>query len=133
MALRIGQVVPVAELVDAIWEAEPPRSARASLQALMTRLRQLLKPLPDAVLTRVGDGYLLEFDQDLIDAERSRALGRAARAADGDIYSAIGNKAMAKAVWRRALAILEELQDLGADEVRSRLGVAPGPAVSSTY
>jgi DNA-binding SARP family transcriptional activator len=83
MALRIGQVVPVAELVDAIWEAEPPRSARASLQALMTRLRQLLKPLPGAVLTRVGDGYLLEFDQDLIDAERSRALGRAARAADG--------------------------------------------------
>ena len=83
MALRIGQVVPVAELVDAIWEAEPPRSARASLQALMTRLRQLLKPLPSAVLTRVGDGYLLEFDQDLVDAERSRALGRAARAADG--------------------------------------------------
>ena len=34
-------------------------------------------------LTRVGDGYLLEFDQDLVDAERSRALGRAARAADG--------------------------------------------------
>jgi hypothetical protein len=47
----------------------------------------------------------------------------------GDIYSAAGNNAMAKAVWRRALAILEELRDLGADEVRSRLGVAPGPAV----
>jgi DNA-binding SARP family transcriptional activator/tetratricopeptide (TPR) repeat protein len=83
MALRIGQVVPVAELVDAIWEAEPPRSARASLQALMTRLRQLLKPLPGAALTRCGDGYLLEFDHDLVDAERSRSLGRAARAADG--------------------------------------------------
>ena len=49
----------------------------------------------------------------------------------GDIYSAVGNKAMAKAVWRRALAILEELHDLGADEVRSRLGIAPGPAVPS--
>jgi len=83
MALRIGQVVPVAELVDAIWEDEPPRSARASLQALMTRLRQLLRPLPGASLTRCGDGYLLEFDQDLVDAERSRSLGRAARAADG--------------------------------------------------
>ncbi len=33
---------------------------------------------------------------------------------------------MAKAVWRRAKAILEELHDLGADEVRSRLGAAPG-------
>src|SRR5215469_2251817 len=83
MALRIGQVVPVAELIDAVWEDEPPRSARASLQALMTRLRQLLKPLPGASLTRCGDGYLLEFDQDLVDAERSRSLGRAARAADG--------------------------------------------------
>jgi predicted negative regulator of RcsB-dependent stress response len=49
----------------------------------------------------------------------------------GDIYSAIGNKAMAKAVWRRALAILEELHDLGAEEVRSRLGAKPGPAVPS--
>ena len=83
MALRIGQVVPVAELIDAIWEDEPPRSARASLQALMTRLRQLLKPLPGASFTRCGDGYLFEFDQDLVDAERSRSLGRAARAADG--------------------------------------------------
>jgi DNA-binding SARP family transcriptional activator/tetratricopeptide (TPR) repeat protein len=83
MALRLGQVVPVAELVDAIWEAEPPRSARASLQALMTRLRRLLKQVPGASLTRVGDGYLLELDDDLVDAERFRSLGRSARAAEG--------------------------------------------------
>ncbi len=83
MALRIGQVVPVSELVDAIWEAEPPRSARASLQALMTRLRHLLKQVPGATLTRCGDGYLLELDHDLVDAERFRTLGRSARAVDG--------------------------------------------------
>jgi len=97
MALRIGQVVPVAELIDAIWEDEPPRSARASLQALMTRLRQLLRPLPGASLTRCGDGYLLEFDQDLVDAERSRSLGRAARAADG--AAAIPRFDAALALW----------------------------------
>jgi hypothetical protein len=45
------------------------------------------------------------------------------------IYRAIGNKAMAK--WRRALAILKELHDLGAEEVRSRLGAKPGTAVPS--
>ena len=65
----------MAELIDAIWEDEPPRSARASLQALMTRLRQLLKPVPGASLTRCGDGYLLELDQDLVDAERSLFAG----------------------------------------------------------
>jgi hypothetical protein len=40
----------------------------------------------------------------------------------GDTYRSIGNKAMAKAMRRRAVAILEELHDLGAEEVRSRLG-----------
>lgn len=37
----------------------------------------------------------------------------------------------ALAVWRRALAILEELHDFGAEEVRSRLGAKPGPAAPS--
>ena len=68
-------------------------------------------------------------------ARLCHAPGRAAQsevlARLGDIDSAVGNKAMAKAVWRRALAILEELHDLGADEVRSRLGIAPGSPVPS--
>jgi hypothetical protein len=38
---------------------------------------------------------------------------------------------MEEAGWRRALAILEELHDLGAEEVRSRLGTQPGTAVPS--
>ena len=40
----------------------------------------------------------------------------------GDSYSAIGTKAMAKAVWWRALAILEELRG---HVSRGRAGVAP--------
>jgi DNA-binding SARP family transcriptional activator/Tfp pilus assembly protein PilF len=95
MALRIGQVMPVEELVDTIWEAQPPRSARASLQALMTRLRQLLRELPGATLTRCGDGYQLELDHDLVDAERFRSLGRSARAADGAAAIALFDAALA--------------------------------------
>ena len=62
---------------------------------------------------------------------RDRAAQGGVLARLGPIYSAVGNKAMAKAVWRRALAILEELHDLGAEEVRSRLGTAPGAPVPS--
>src|SRR5262249_37726604 len=67
-------------------------------------------------------------------AGRARAGACGVLAALGDMYRAIGNKAMAKAVWRQALAILEralgileELHDPGAEEVRSRLGAKPGP------
>ena len=95
MALRIGQVVPVEELADAIWEAEPPRSARASLQSLMTRLRYLLKELPAGSLTRVGDGYLLELERDHVDAERFRSLGRSGRAADGSAAIPLFDAALA--------------------------------------
>ena len=34
-------------------------------------------------------------------------------------------------MWWRALAILEGLHDLGAAEVRARLGAKPSPAVPS--
>jgi DNA-binding SARP family transcriptional activator len=32
LALQAGQVIPVGELIDAIWPEAPPASARASLQ-----------------------------------------------------------------------------------------------------
>ena len=70
MALRVGQVVPVDELVDTMWDAQPPKSARASLQSLVTRLRQLLKEVPGAALSRCGDGYQLVLEHDLVDELR---------------------------------------------------------------
>ena len=36
LALPAGQPVPVAELIGAVWDGQPPRSARGSPQALVT-------------------------------------------------------------------------------------------------
>jgi DNA-binding SARP family transcriptional activator/tetratricopeptide (TPR) repeat protein len=83
LALRAGHVVPVEELIDEIWDDKPPRSARASLQSLVTQLRHLLEQGPGAVLARSGDGYRLELDSARVDVGKFRALARAARAADG--------------------------------------------------
>ena len=52
LALRTGQPVPVAELIDAVWDDQPPRSARGSLQALVTGVRQALAPVPGSRLDR---------------------------------------------------------------------------------
>ena len=42
LALQAGQIIPVGELIDAIWPESPPASARASLQVMITRLRHVL-------------------------------------------------------------------------------------------
>ncbi|MHB1592983.1 MAG: AfsR/SARP family transcriptional regulator [Streptosporangiaceae bacterium] len=95
LALRAGHVVPVEEMIDDIWDDQPPPSARASLQSLVTRLRRPLARAAGAALTRCGDGYRLDLDIDLIDLGRFRSLTRAARAADGEDAIALFDAALA--------------------------------------
>ena len=49
LALRVGQVVPVAALTEELWGSTPPRSARATLQTYILQLRELI-----AAALRVG-------------------------------------------------------------------------------
>ncbi len=99
LALQAGQVVPLGELVDAVWQEEPPRSAQASIQALVTGLRHVLTALPEAGVERRGDGYRLQIASDEVDARRFRSLVRSARAAD-DSLAAVAGFERALALWR---------------------------------
>ncbi len=99
LALQASQVVPVAELVDAIWDEEPPRSAQASIQALVTGLRRVLTVLPGAGVERYGDGYRLRIAPSEVDAQRFRSLVRAARSAS-DSTVAVAAFDHALALWR---------------------------------
>jgi DNA-binding SARP family transcriptional activator/tetratricopeptide (TPR) repeat protein len=98
-ALSAGQLVPVGELVEALWEDTPPRSARASLQILVTRLRKALAGLPDCTVERHGDGYRLQVSPRLVDAHQFRSLvSSARRCADHDDAAAVLGQALA--LWR---------------------------------
>jgi DNA-binding SARP family transcriptional activator len=99
LALQAGQVVPVGELVDAVWEDEPPRSAHASIQALVTGLRRVLTALPGAAVERCGDGYRLRLAPGDVDARRFRSLVLTARKA-GDSRAALAAFDQALALWR---------------------------------
>jgi DNA-binding SARP family transcriptional activator/tetratricopeptide (TPR) repeat protein len=99
LALRAGQVVPVAELIDAVWEERLPPSARAGLQALVTRLRQTLAGIAGCGLERCGDGYRLRLPPGRVDVHRFRALAGAGRkAADGQ--AGVRSLDEALALWR---------------------------------
>jgi DNA-binding SARP family transcriptional activator/tetratricopeptide (TPR) repeat protein len=99
LALSPGHVVPVSDLIDAIWDERPPPSARASLQILVTRLRRLLAGVPGCAVDRCGDGYRLQLGPQLVDVHRFRSLvGSARQARDDD--EAITVLGQALRLWR---------------------------------
>ncbi|MEU9161441.1 BTAD domain-containing putative transcriptional regulator [Streptomyces sp. NPDC048424] len=72
--------VSVDALTDAVWQEEPPRTARKNLQVYVSALRALLadddRDRPR--LTHTGGGYVLRVAEDELDLLRFRSLVRAA-------------------------------------------------------
>ena len=99
LGLSPGRVVPVADLIDALWEERPPPSARASVQILITRLRKSLAKVPGCHLDRYGDGYRLQVSPDLVDVHRFRSFVASARQSRDD-DEAIRVLEQALELWR---------------------------------
>ena len=76
LLLNDGHVVSTDAIIDALWGAEPPRTAATSLQNLVSQLRKLVGP--DALTTRTP-GYVLRVPPEQIDVTRFRALVEDAR------------------------------------------------------
>jgi DNA-binding SARP family transcriptional activator len=107
---RANQVVPVAELSEALWGGAPPRSARKNIQVHVCALRGLLDPgrcgRPDAAggtaLLHSPPGYVLRIGSDRLDALRMRELTRSGRRAarEGDLTAAADVLGRAVRLWR---------------------------------
>ncbi len=146
LLLRANRVVPVEELVDAIWEEQPPATARAQLQTCVSRLRHRFAGLGLSPATIVTDpvGYVVrtgpgELDTEVFTqrVEAARATLAAGRPADarrqyraalqlwrGPALSGIPNRTVrrrAQALDEQRLAALEECV-----EIELRLGHAAG-------
>ncbi|WP_405715014.1 ATP-binding protein [Streptomyces sp. NBC_00046] len=108
LALRAGRPVPVADLVDDVWAADPPHDAPAALQALVGRLRRVLGR--DAITSAHG-GYRLAAGPDEVDLYVFERLSRqgAEELDAGDPATAARTLRTALALWRGpALADLPE-------------------------
>ncbi|MFI5491340.1 BTAD domain-containing putative transcriptional regulator [Actinoplanes sp. NPDC051859] len=89
LVLSAGQVVSVDQLIDAVWDGEPPVTARKQVQNAISTLRRT--PVSEA-LAAVGSGYVLQvparqvdagrFDQCLAEAQAARSRHDLARAAE---------------------------------------------------
>jgi len=99
LALRAGRVVPLGELIDALWGVDPPPTAAKTLQGYISRLRRTLGP---AHIITERPGYRLALDADAVDVARFTRLVDEARGAArrGETRDAIGRYADALLLWR---------------------------------
>lgn len=99
LLLEPDRVVAVDRLIDLVWGPAPPRSARGTVQALVSRLRTALRQagVPVELIGR-APGYLLRVDPLAVDAHRFTDLVARARAAGDDDAVALFDQALA--LWR---------------------------------
>ena len=98
LALDVGRVVSVDQLVENLWPGRAPETAAHAIQVYVSQLRKGLGP----VLTTRSPGYVLELEAEQIDVHRFARLaeeGRSALAADSP-EAAEGALRSALALWR---------------------------------
>ncbi|MEO3817447.1 BTAD domain-containing putative transcriptional regulator [Plantactinospora sp. B24E8] len=83
LLLHARQMVPVDALVDAVWDTEPPATARGQLQTCVSRLRRSLAAvaLPGETIVTGPAGYRIMLGPDELDAEVFERLVADARSA----------------------------------------------------
>lgn len=111
LALHADQVVPVATLIEELWGATPPRSARTTLQTYVLQLRELIAEALDRgdnerctakdILATVPGGYRLETRGGTLDyREFERRAGAGYRAMDAEDHSGASRRlADALSLW----------------------------------
>lgn len=104
LIVHAGQMMPAERLIEDLWNGAPPPGAAGTLQTYVRNLRRVLEPdraagSPSRVLLSRRPGYVLEIDDDVLDARRFERLVIAGG------LEATGDPAGASATLREALAL----------------------------
>ncbi|WP_345430730.1 BTAD domain-containing putative transcriptional regulator [Actinoallomurus vinaceus] len=102
LLVHAGRPVPADRLIDDLWGDRLPGNPAGALSAKVSQLRRVLEDAEPGARTLVVSrpaGYLLQADDDRLDAHRFRSLTRRAREADEPAATAAA-LADALALWR---------------------------------
>jgi DNA-binding SARP family transcriptional activator/tetratricopeptide (TPR) repeat protein len=116
LALDANRVVPVERLIDAVWNTNPPTTARAQIQICISTLRKIFVDAKVEMRIRTrSPGYQLDVPPGELDTEQFDALVATART-----HTRAGRTSEALATLRTALALWRgtALADLDGDLVR---------------
>ncbi len=103
LILHAGRVVPLARLVDALWDNDPPVTAKGQVQTCVSALRRQLKDLgAEGLVSTSPAGYSIvipEGSLDIANFENLAERGRIA-AAEHRTQDAVRDLRAALALWR---------------------------------
>ncbi len=84
LAVDVNRTVPVSQLIERIWGAEPPPTARTTLHSYLSRLRQAFGATGAVTLASRPGGYALVTEESTVDLQRFRRLRDDARTRSDD-------------------------------------------------
>jgi DNA-binding SARP family transcriptional activator len=103
LGLNVERVMSIDGLIDAVWQDDPPETARGQVQVCISGLRKVLAEAgcPNAIRT-VSPGYRLELPTEQLDMSLFADLVTTAKAAaaDGRTAEAVTVLHTALALWR---------------------------------
>jgi DNA-binding SARP family transcriptional activator len=111
-----NQVIPAGRLVEALWGADPPRTARQSLQNGIGGLRKLMRVTDGVGTTTIvtrAPGYMLEVDPRVIDVHEFLRLRGEARAALAGQRFDEASRLLGRALSRWRGSALSDLAEAG--------------------
>jgi DNA-binding SARP family transcriptional activator len=102
LLLNANHVVSSARLIEIVWGADPPTTARHSVQVSLSRLRAALNSPDDERIVSRSPGYLLRAEPQELDVERCRIVAASAEEAvsSGDHLDAVRRYDAAARLWR---------------------------------
>ncbi|MFF6981968.1 BTAD domain-containing putative transcriptional regulator [Streptomyces sp. NPDC008343] len=101
LLIHSGAVVSTDYLLRAVWDTEPPATARAALQSCVLRLRRIFAKygIANDTIEAVPGGYRMRMDHETLDLVRFRGLVQSADSArDAETESYVLREALA--LWQ---------------------------------
>jgi DNA-binding SARP family transcriptional activator len=103
LLLRRGRIVPMDDIYEALWDGDPPATAKGQVHTCISALRRELRQLgADGLLRTSAAGYSIRIPDeslDVADFERLASSGSAS-AASGHLTDAVRSFRAALQLWR---------------------------------